>query len=150
MDAVESYYRPQLVAASQGGRHTVIPSRTAIFTPPIYEPEPSDCSKTQRLESKKTLYPQLYCPFRNVTGTASLDKVSATEKAQNYSQFLRLPVLSGSKMDIRYLECKTLGVPKLLEMDVQAGLRQAKRILFKRTGTSDQLLAGNAILISLL
>ena len=132
---------PLPVPDSQRSLHLVSPSFSDVFheLPEVLEMRDHKTPNRpltlalseQKSTAEKTMQARICPPFRNITGTACLHRSSFADKAKAFSKYLELPVLSKTQMN-DLSQCQTLGIPKMLEMDVQAGLRNAKKILFTR------------------
>lgn len=74
----------------------------------------------------------LNCPFRNKDGHTTLRQRFSQEQRAGEQFSTRLPFLKWPVSDKNNGDTSGVIVPKLLQMDVQSGLRHARRLVIKR------------------
>ena len=143
MTSPQSKQRLRSVSPNFSGDHVDLSQSLEIADKTSDTKQPFQMGEMHLGKRKQTPESPVSTPFRNMTGTACLYRSSQSDEAQTFAKYLQLPVLSKSQVTLHCRNCQTLGIPKLLEMDVQSGLRNAKKILFTRTQQYTQARPGS-------
>lgn len=93
-----------------------------------------DINRFAQLNEKR--FKNLKCPFRNKDGHTTLHQRFSREQRTTEQLSARLPFLKWPVNDKNNGDTSGVIVPKLLQMDVQSGLRHARRLVIKRINDS--------------